>query len=633
MMKDVFRVRQLLCLLLVLVFTAVLFGCASATHEAAAVDPDPADTAVTDTDGSAADDTAAAEAPAAETSVTDTAASDASGKGFFLTAEYDRLYFAPEDGSEPRLLVDSSTVCTARRGEWLYASFDDGSVRRLSLDGSQITELLPAGSCVYRKLIPYDGGFIGAYYSLLTGAGYDICRDDTQTPEPLFADDWAITPWVTGRYLYCYRYGDDDMGRLMAFDLESLELVWEIPVDKSLEMMPDESGILCFVPNSGKLFRLDEDARTLIPTGLPLTNTDYELIASFNGACFVQGNYSDGFRYYLVNQNGRRELDGGLPDYAARMDVRDGKVLLQYYSSGESAADGNVWYTQECFKTLDLESGEISDFPVLGQYGALFAAGDFPVLDSSTARKPVTSEIYAFFCEGTGAGGAVPLCSTTHGAWLNIADGTADLALLAAPTQEEQDYLDERGVSVEMKLYGGDGLVFIGSHACGVENLSLEQVRGIYRGEITNWAQLGGADHAIRVLYRDDQSGSQRLFERMLWKDEPVPDFESLGFDRLDDMSTIVSECVRDPYAIGYSIMTYLRDVYSKEELLAFSLEGYAATPENVAARNYPLGTQGYVVIRSDEPENSPARRLFDWFGSPLSDVILTRNGVTPLHG
>ena len=174
--------------------------------------------------------------------------------------------------------------------------------------------------------------------------------------------------------------------------------------------------------------------------------------------------------------------------------------------------------------------------------------------------------------------------------------------------------------------------MFIGNHACGLENLSLEQVRAIYRGEITNWVQLGGADHAIRVLYRDDQSGSQRLVERMLWKDESVPDFEALGFERLDEMSSIVSECLRDPYAIGYSIMTYLQDVYSKAELLVFSLEGYAATPENVAAGNYPLGTQGYVVIRSNEPENSPARRLFDWFGSPLCDVILTRNGVTPLH-
>ena len=108
---------------------------------------------------------------------------------------------------------------------------------------------------------------------------------------------------------------------------------------------------------------------------------------------------------------------------------------------------------------------------------------------------------------------------------------------------------------------------------------------------------------------------------------------EALGFERLDEMSTIVSECLYDPYSIGYSIMTYLRDVYGKEDLLCFSLEGQQATPENVRAELYPLSTRGYVVIRSDEPENSPARRLFDWFGSPLCDRILTDNGISPLHG
>ena len=77
--------------------------------------------------------------------------------------------------------------------------------------------------------------------------------------------------------------------------------------------------------------------------------------------------------------------------------------------------------------------------------------------------------------------------------------------------------------------------------------------------------------------------------------------------------------------------MTYLSDVYGNENLLAFSLEGFSATPENVATKQYPLSTQGYVVIRTDEEENSPARRLFNWFGSPLSDLILNNNGITPL--
>ncbi len=552
--------------------------------------------------------------------------------GFFLTAEYDRLYFAPLDGSAPRLLVDNSTVLFEHWGDWLYASFEDGSVMRLTSDGKKEV-LLPAGGHEYRKLIPFDGGFIGAYYSFIDGSGFDLYRDGSQTPESLFSDSPVIKSCAAGRYIYCHRYDVENDNLLVALDPDTLETVWSISVDSTMEMLRDGSGILCFMPFSGQLFRIDEDAQTLVPVYIRLAKTDTELVMSCDGTFLVKGNYSDEYRSYLTDENTRRLLeDETLPSYYSVLDVCEGKALLHYVTGLESAAGDHFSYAQDNYRVLDLKSGAITEFPVLGEYSALFASGDFPVMDSSTARKPVTSEIYEFFCESTGAGGTVPLCSTTHNAWLNIADGIADIALLAAPTQEEQDYLKERGVSVEMKLYGGDGLVFIGNRACGVDDLSLDQVRAIYRGEITNWAQLGGADHAIRVLYRDDQSGSQRLFERMVWKNEDVPDFKGLGFEILDDMSSIVSECLRDPYAIGYSIMTYLNDVFSKEELLAFSLEGYAATPENVASKNYPLGTQGYVVIRSDEPADSPARRLFDWFGSPLSDVILNHNSVTPLH-
>ena len=106
-----------------------------------------------------------------------------------------------------------------------------------------------------------------------------------------------------------------------------------------------------------------------------------------------------------------------------------------------------------------MESAKLYIVDLNGLYSELFADGDFPVMDSSTARKPLVQNIYRFFCLDTGYGGAEPLCSTTHGAWLNIADKKADIALLAAPTDEEKAYLAERGVEVEMKLYGGDGLV------------------------------------------------------------------------------------------------------------------------------------------------------------------------------
>ncbi|MBR3175601.1 MAG: hypothetical protein IKF55_07025, partial [Oscillospiraceae bacterium] len=94
MIKKWISGRHFLCLLLVFAFMLALLGCAQPAEAASAA-------------GAAEEKTGAPEAAV---------------PGFFLTAEYDRLYFAPLDGSSPRLVADSSTLCTTRWGEWLYAA-------------------------------------------------------------------------------------------------------------------------------------------------------------------------------------------------------------------------------------------------------------------------------------------------------------------------------------------------------------------------------------------------------------------------------------------------------------------------------------------------------------------------------
>ncbi len=306
---------------------------------------------------------------------------------------------------------------------------------------------------------------------------------------------------------------------------------------------------------------------------------------------------------------------------------------ITYSGWGEQDEYGNYenFVSLRNYILMDKE-GNITPLGVNGELGKMFADGDFPIIDSSTARKPVTAALYNLFVANNGYKGAEPICSTTHGAWLNIADRKADIALLAAPTEEELAYLKERGVEVEMKLYGGDGLVFIGNTANPVTNLSHDQIISIYRGEITNWSEVGGPDQPIHVYYRDDQSGSQRLFEKLVFKGLEIPDFYDLGFDIMDEMSTIVDIVLSDPYAIGYSIMTYLDEVYAQEELKVFAVNGVAPTVDTIKDSSYPYHTQGYVVIRSDEPEDSPARRLYNWFGSAVCNDLLTHCSVTPLQ-
>ncbi len=545
---------------------------------------------------------------------------------FCVLLESSRLYAVSVSGGKAKLLADKTTNCIDQNGDFVLASFDDGSVERIDIRTGESEEILPAGTQQFHRIHAYSGGFVGEYYSIRESKLY-LCENG-KAPEEIFSGRYFGNVRVMNDTLVGSDYSSDT-NRIIGYALPSLEQKWETPLDLYCYLTANDD-LLISNSYDGFISRVD-------PTDGSVTNVSGAIYANdnvqyaFDGAYLVEGNYETSFAFYYVRGNERLTLE--LPQAETTRYVasaRDGKVLISCSASVEAGDYG--WTTTTTYIVLDMESAKLYIVDLNGLYSELFADGDFPVMDSSTARKPLTASIYRFFCLDTGYGGAEPLCSTTHGAWLNIADRKADIALLAAPTDEEQAYLAEQGVEVEMKLYGGDGLVFIGNSACGVSDLTLDQVRGIFRGEIKNWNELGGADHAIRVLYRDDQSGSQRLFEKMLFPDGNVPDFEALGFERLDEMSTLVSACLDDPYAIGYSIMTYLNDVYSNEALLAFSLNGYAATSENVRTGDYPLGTKGYVVIRSDEPEGSPARRLFDWFGSPLSDALLTGCGITPLR-
>lgn len=545
---------------------------------------------------------------------------------FCVTLESSRLYAFPAGGGEGRLLVDKYTNCFDQDGDSVLASFDDGSVARVDIRTGEVEEILPAGTQLFHRIHPFSGGFVGEYYSIRESKLY-LCETGKE-PVEIFPGEYVGDVRVIDNVLLGSSYSGESCC-ITGYALPSLREIWSVKLDPYCYPSYTTGDYFLSDSYSNAKMRVDSTDGSIHGVDGNFAVNDTVLYA-YDGAYLVEGNYETNFALNLVRGNERLTLD--LPQAETTRYVasaRDGKVLISCSASVEAGDYG--WTNTTTYIVLDMESAKLYIVDLNGLYSELFADGDFPVMDSSTARKPLVQNIYRFFCLDTGYGGAEPLCSTTHGAWLNIADKKADIALLAAPTEEEQAYLKEQGVEVEMKLYGGDGLVFIGNNECGVTDLTLDQVRAIFRGEITNWSELGGADHAIRVLYRDDQSGSQRLFEKMVFKGEDVPDYEALGFERLDEMSTLVSACLDDPYAIGYSIMTYLNDVYSNEALLAFSLNGYSATAENVRTGDYPLGTKGYVVIRSDEPENSPARRLYDWFGSPLSDTFLTSCGITPL--
>lgn len=261
-------------------------------------------------------------------------------------------------------------------------------------------------------------------------------------------------------------------------------------------------------------------------------------------------------------------------------------------------------------------------------------ADNFPRIDGSTANMPLIAQVYSTVC-------GVPLeeaqtmveVSTTSPAWRNLVSGAADLLLVYEAAQDVQQEIESSGVALEVSPIGRDGLVFLVNTKNSVESLTQDQLRDIYSGKITDWSGVGGQPGEIAAFQRDAQSGSQTLFLKLLMKDiAPMVPPSELVPAFMGELIDYVSEYDGAGGSIGYSVYYYADQMYKNPNLKLLQVDGIAPTPETIGNASYPLIHDFYVVIRQDEPENSPARQLRDWLLTDAGRDVLVAAGYVPIN-
>lgn len=211
-----------------------------------------------------------------------------------------------------------------------------------------------------------------------------------------------------------------------------------------------------------------------------------------------------------------------------------------------------------------------------------------------------------------------------------------DPALLftQAPTDEVLELTQGFKLSLEVTPLARDSLVFFTHKDNPVDSLTLEQVRDIYAGRITNWRQVGGEDRPIANYQRVTGSPIQELMQSLVMKQwrcgEPVRRtiYISKG-TRIEG----VAEYENTPDAIGYATGYYWQSIYAGPDTKVLRIDGLAPTPENVASGAYPLYTAYVSVLRGDEPADAPGRLLRDWLMTDEGRRVIAAAGFCPLKG
>ncbi len=235
--------------------------------------------------------------------------------------------------------------------------------------------------------------------------------------------------------------------------------------------------------------------------------------------------------------------------------------------------------------------------------------------------------------------------SGTHDAYTRLIHGDGDPAAPSLILECRLPSVDERndlrrsgrwGMNLDCAPIAHDAFVFIVREDCPVDALTLDQVRGIFSGRITNWREVGGDDEPIVAITRNRNSGSQETMRHLVM----------CGRDTTT-MSTETSDQVRyatDMYGpfgmldgelgqgIAYTFYTYWEHMAKRRGTKCLAINGVAPNAETIASGEYPLSASVYAVIRTTEAERSPARRMRDWLLSADAQRVIEQVGYVPLR-
>lgn len=199
---------------------------------------------------------------------------------------------------------------------------------------------------------------------------------------------------------------------------------------------------------------------------------------------------------------------------------------------------------------------------------------------------------------------------------------TTDIAMASrAMKQSEIDKAKELGIGVEEVVLGFDGITLIVNQNNQVKGLDSVTLGKIFRGEITNWKEIGGDDAKIVALSRDSSSGTHEFFKEHVIRGGEKNNLE-YGPETLymPSNEAIKQEVKSNKYAIGYIGMGYMDD-----SVHSLAIDGIAPSKENVSNKTYPIAREVYWYVPSER--TGTMKELVDFAISADGQSIVESEG------
>lgn len=199
----------------------------------------------------------------------------------------------------------------------------------------------------------------------------------------------------------------------------------------------------------------------------------------------------------------------------------------------------------------------------------------------------------------------------------NAINGVSEIGMSSRDLKQEEI---DSGLSEIVIAY--DGIVVVTHPTNQVKDLTLEQVRQIFTGQVTNWKELGGDDMEIVVVSREDGSGSRDAFQEIV-------DFSSGELVRnaiiASGNGNIKTTVAMNKHAVGFISFEYIDD-----SIATIDISGVAATADNVLQQKYQL-SRPFLFVADENRLTDAGQQFIDYILSPEGQVVVSETGAIPV--
>jgi len=218
----------------------------------------------------------------------------------------------------------------------------------------------------------------------------------------------------------------------------------------------------------------------------------------------------------------------------------------------------------------------------------------------------------------TGGGSGVGISALINGA-TDIANASRKMK----PTEKDKLKARYNTLGVEVAC-AKDGITVYLHPSNKVKELSIKQLSEIFKGNIKNWKEVGGADADIKLYGRENSSGTYTFFQENVVKGDYASSCQTLP-----GTAAVVNAVKKDPNGIGYGGAAYAEGIEICKVKKDDNSPAYIATAETIKTGEYPITRYLYMYLKN-KPTGA-MKSYIDWILSADGQKLVVEMGYFPV--